>query len=105
MFQHYGLSFSDNWYTHETDPVVKNDKVTILWDFKVHTDKTIRSYRPDIIVKDYETQTCFLIDMTNSPERNTSVKKLEKLSKYKDLCRNRNCQDVALKDDYGNSSY
>ena len=85
MCQHYGLPFSDNWYTHETDPVVENDKVTILWDFEVHTDKAVRSNRPDIIVKDYETQTCFLIDTTNPSERNTSVKELEKLSKYKDL--------------------
>ena len=85
LCQHYGLPFADNWYTHETEPVVENDKVTILWDFEVHTDRTIKANRPDIIIKDYETKTCFLIDMTNPSERNTSVKELEKLRKYKDL--------------------
>ena len=32
--------------------VVENDKATILWDFTIHTDRTIRANRPDIVVRD-----------------------------------------------------
>ena len=59
--------------------------MTVLWDFAVHTDRAIKSNRPDIIVKDYDTDICYLIDMTNPSERNTAIQEIEKLSKYKDL--------------------
>ena len=32
--------------------VTENEKVTILWDMQVHTDKTIKANKPDIIIKD-----------------------------------------------------
>ena len=51
---------------------------------QVHTDKTIKANKPDIIIKDKQ-KTCMLIDMAVPSDRNTSVKVAEKLSKYKDL--------------------
>ena len=102
--QYYGLPSADNWYTHKPEPVIENENVTILWDFEVHTDRTIKSNRPDIIIKDYETKSCFLIDMTNPSERNTTVKELEKLRKYKDLEID-NCKDVAFEDNHSTSIY
>jgi len=41
--------------------------------------------RPDIVVKDKKERTCLLIGMSIPKERNTSLKIIEKLSKYKDL--------------------
>ena len=63
----------------------KRKKVTILWDMQVHTDKTIKANKPDIIIKDKQEKTCMLIDMTILFDRNTSVKVAETLSKYKNL--------------------
>ena len=64
--------------------VAENEKVTVLWDMKVHTDKTIKANKPDIIIKDKREKTCMLIYMAILSDRNTPVKVAEKLSKYKD---------------------
>ena len=55
------------------------------WDMPIHTDRKITANRPDIVIKDRKTKTCKFIDMAVPPDRNTSVKVTEKLSKYKDL--------------------
>ena len=52
---------------------------------QVHTDKTIKANKPDIIIKDKREKTCMLIDMAILSDRNTPVKVAEKLPKYKDL--------------------
>ena len=52
---------------------------------QIHTDKTIKANKPDIVIKDKKEKTCLLIDMAVPSERNTSIKVVEKLSKYKDL--------------------
>ena len=52
---------------------------------QVHTDKTIKANKPDIIIKDKQEKTCMLLDMAIPSDRNTSVTVAEKLSKYKDL--------------------
>ena len=51
----------------------------------IQTDKEIKANRPDIVVKDEKKRTCLLIDMSIPTERNTSLKTMEKLTKYKDL--------------------
>ena len=65
---------------HNTD-----NKITILWDMVVNTDRTITANRPDIVVKDLINVTCKLIDMTVLLDRNIALKEAEKKSKYKDL--------------------
>ena len=52
---------------------------------EVHTDRTISSNKPDIIIKDKQEKACMLIDRAVPSDRNTSAKVAEKLSKYKDL--------------------
>ena len=51
----------------------------------IQTDKEIKENRPGIVVKDKAERTCLLIDMFIPTERNTSLKTVEKLTKYKDL--------------------
>jgi hypothetical protein len=85
LCNYYGLTTSKTWYDHKTAPVVENEKVTILWDFTIHTDKTIMANRPDIIVRDKTKKTCLMLDVSIPSDRNTSLKTFEKLSKYKDL--------------------
>ena len=83
--QHYNIPTSEVWYKHEPESVVEKDNIAIMWDMEVHTDKEIKANRPDIIIKDGQNKECILIDMTVPSERNTSIKEVEKLSKYKDL--------------------
>ena len=65
--------------------MAENNKVTVLWDMPVNTDREIKANRPDIIIKNKEEKTCLMIDMTVPSERNVTIKEVEKLSKYKDL--------------------
>ena len=83
--QHYKMNVSNTWYQHETPPVLENDRATILWDFSIQTDRTIKANRPDIVIKDKTEKTCLLLDVSIPSDRNTSLKTYEKLAKYKDL--------------------
>ena len=64
---------------------MNRENVTILWNFDIQTDKTIKAVRPDIVIKDYATRTCLLIDMTCPQDANVSKKEFQKLSNYTDL--------------------
>ena len=83
--KYYEAPYARNWYEHHPEPVTEGDQVTILWDFPIHTDRTIKANRPDIVVKDLKKKKCTLIDMTVPADRNIAQKEFEKLSKYKDL--------------------
>ena len=83
--RHYQIPTEEKWYKHKPDPVTEGQNATILWDFGINTDRTVRANRPDIVIKDYNRRTCLLIDMSVPSDRNLSGKELEKLSKYKDL--------------------
>ena len=85
ILKHYNIKANDKWHEHQPETVTENKKVTILWDMQVHTDKTIKANKPDIIIKDKQQKTCILIDMAIPSDRNASVKVAEKLTKYKDL--------------------
>ena len=85
ILQYYNIKTADKWCEHQPETVTENETVTILWDMQVHTDRTIKANKPDIIIKNKKEKTCMLIDMTVPSDRNTSVKVAEKLSKYKDL--------------------
>lgn len=58
---------------------------TVLWDFPIQTDRTIKVNRPYITIKDLEEKTCKLLDFTFPLDINISAKQFEKLSNYKNL--------------------
>jgi hypothetical protein len=76
-----------HWYENVPKSVVTNQggKVTILWNQKVQTDRTISNNMPDIIIRDNEKGTYMLIDVAISGDRNVIKKEPEKILKYKDL--------------------
>ena len=82
--KHYNIKVQDKHYEHEPAAVTEKT-ATILWDMPIQTDKEIKANRPDIAVKDKKERTCLVIDMFIPTERNTSLKTMEKLTKYKDL--------------------
>ena len=83
--QHYNAPYANNWYEHKPQKVVETERATILWDFSIHTDRTIQANIPDLTTKDHKEKTCKLIDFTFPMDINISAKEFEKLSKYKDL--------------------
>ena len=44
----YGFKITKNEYNHSADAVLANDKIKLLWDFNIHTDRVIEA-RPNII--------------------------------------------------------
>jgi hypothetical protein len=63
----------------------QGDKVTILWNQQIQTDRTLPNNKPDIIIRDNKKGTCMLIDVAISGDRNVIKKEAEKILKYKDL--------------------
>ena len=52
---------------------------------QIHTERELSANKPDIVIKDHADRCCKLIDVSVPADRNTSMKVIEKLSKYKDL--------------------
>jgi len=48
----------------------QGDKVTILWNQQIQTDRTIPNNKPYVIIRDNEKGTCMLIDVAISGDRN-----------------------------------
>ena len=64
LSKHYDIDVSLKWYEHNPQTVVESQRVTILWDIPIHTDREIAANRPDIVVKDREDKKCYLIAIT-----------------------------------------
>jgi hypothetical protein len=62
-----------------------NNKVTIPWNQQIQTDRTTPNNKPDIVIRNYENETCMLIDVAIPGDRNVIQKEAEKIFKYKDL--------------------
>ena len=56
-----------------------------MWNQQVQTDRTIPNNKPHIIIRDNEAETCMLIDVVISGDRNVIKKEAEKILKYEDL--------------------
>ena len=61
-----------------------NIHITILGVMLIYTERG-NSQQTDIVVKDSKEKKCMIINVAVPSECNTSVKVIEKLSKYKDL--------------------
>ena len=80
-----GIKVCTKWYEHVPQPVMETKEKTILWDFSIHTDRTIKANRPDLIIKEKTSKKCLLIDVAVPADKNVTIKEFEKRSKYKDL--------------------
>ena len=41
--QDYNAQYAKNWYEHKPQKIVETEIATILWDFSIHTDRTIEA--------------------------------------------------------------
>ena len=69
-----------HWYEHVPKSVetTQAEKVTILWNQQVRTDRTITNNKQDIIIRDNEKRTCILIDVAISADSNVIKKEAER---------------------------
>jgi len=76
-----------NWYENVSKSVEtgQGGNVTLLWKWKVQTERTIPKNKPDIIIRGNGKRTCMLIDVAISRERNVITKGAENILNYKDL--------------------
>ena len=72
---------NENWYEHEPQTVTEKDKITILWNMPIQTDREIKANGPEIIINNKQEKSCLLIDMSNPTEKNISVKSIWKALK------------------------
>ena len=73
------------WYEErwKRGTVIENDKAKLLWEFKLNLRKTTTSRRPDLILE--EKEKIWICDMTCPQQHNIEAKRLEKLTKYRQL--------------------
>ena len=63
LLRQKGFPHEPQWYKHDPEAVVENDKFKILWDFTIQTDHIISARRPDIVVIDKQKKKCQIIDV------------------------------------------
>ena len=76
-----------------TEPVTEIKDVNILWDLPINTNMTINVNKSDINEKDLKDKTCLLIDMSVLVD----LREFEKLSKYKDKWKLKECSNLKTK--------
>ena len=74
----FGFNVSGKWYQHRIDKVLVCEKVKILWDFDMQTDRVIGHVRPYILLINKETIECFIIDIAVPADYNIDKKDLRK---------------------------
>ena len=73
-------------HTHMSNAVYEEGAVEVLWNQAVHTDREVRTNRPDIIIINEKEKTRTLIDVTIPADRDVVQMEAEKKLKYKSLC-------------------
>ena len=85
LCQLHGLKSNALWYEHEPSKIVENEKVKLLYDFNVYTDKKIKHRRPDLVFLDKEKRKTILIDVACPMDHNVQSKEKEKIEHYLEL--------------------
>ena len=65
--------------------MLENDKAKLIWDFEFHLRKTTTARRPDLILEDKQQKKIWVCDMACPQQRNVETKRVEKLTKYRQL--------------------
>ena len=80
----YGLKAPGS--RRETPPMVTdNERVKILWDFQIQTDKLVMANQPDMVVVDKHQRTEVMVQVAIPGDGNIKKKEHEKLKKYQRL--------------------
>jgi len=83
--QHYEIKTTDNIWLHKPNAVTENNKVKVLWDFEIKTDRQIQARRPELVVIDKQTKEGLIIDVAIPNDTHTVETEREKIEQYQDL--------------------
>ena len=64
---------------------MENDKVKVLYDFNIQTDREITHRRPDLVLLKKETRECLIIDVAIPGDHRVDRKEVEKIENYSEL--------------------
>ena len=90
-FLHWSICQRENlpccttWYEHLPEKITENEKIKILYDFTIYTDKKIPHNRPDIVIVNKAENSTLFIDVACPMDQNIQKKEKEKIEKYQDL--------------------
>lgn len=56
-----GKKTKRNWYEHYANQFTGIGLVTSSWDCKIHTNRTMKSIRPDIVIRDGKDKICIVV--------------------------------------------
>ena len=62
-----------------------DDKIELLWDMVLTTDRAVGSNRPDIVIRDKQKKKVYIIDISCPSDVNVKSKENEKITKYSGL--------------------
>ena len=88
LSKQYGFETNQKCYEHFVDKenrVKENEEVKILWDIPIQTERKIDHNRPDLVLIQKKTKTCFVIDVACPFDTRLRAKELEKIEHYNDL--------------------
>ena len=85
IFQHYEIKTTDNIWLYKPNPVAKNNKVRVLWDFEIKADRQIQACRPDFVVIDKQTKERLRIYIAIPNDTHIVDKEREEIEKSQDL--------------------
>ena len=85
LCQLHGLERNALWYEHEPSKITQNEKIKILYDWNIYTDKKIKHRRPDLVVVNKEEGKTLLIDVACPMDHNIQSKEKEKVDHYLEL--------------------
>ena len=83
--RHYGIKVeAECWYQHKPEPVMENEKTTVLLDSPIITDRHVPCNKPDIVILE-KSDRCQIIDVAIPSDYNIQKKDADMMSKYVDL--------------------
>ena len=65
--------------------MLENERGKLVWDYEFHLRKTATTRRPDLTFEGKVKKTIWICDMACPQQRNIEVKRIEKLTKYRQL--------------------
>ena len=81
----YKIQTERKWHLHCPAEVYMDNKVEILWDMVLNTDRDVGANRPDIVIRDKVEKKVYIIDISCPSDVNVNKKENEKISKYSGL--------------------
>ena len=76
------VSYKERW---ERGTVLQNERGNLVWDLEFHLRKTTTTRRPDLILENKTKKKIWICDMACPQQRNIEARRLEKLTKYRQL--------------------